>query len=279
MTSTTIIAVFERGYIIDRDALQEYTRTTQAGGASPITQGNESTLTNGEVLAKFLETVDGDINVITIVGAAGAEPRNQERTDKPPSRVRGAWPHPTADAYMSPRSRSIAAARATSRQRGGWILVGYLAGAAGAEPRNQERIDKPPSRVRGARPHPTGGASMPPRSRSTAAVRATSRPIDPPGRPHTTTTTPPACVRACGRACAGAQYAAAGGPPRATELATSEQVRLVRAGSSRELARRARREGGEEEHQHHHTTRVRTCVRSTSRTRQETDGSRHSTGV
>ena len=57
--------------------------------------------------------------------------KNQERTDKPPSRVRGARPHPTADVSLSPRSRSIAAARATSRQRGGcWILVGSLLRAA-----------------------------------------------------------------------------------------------------------------------------------------------------
>ena len=190
-----------------------------------------------------------------LAGAAGAEPRNQEQTDKPSSRARGARPHPTEDASMSPRSRSIAAARATSRQRGVWIFVGYLAGAVGAEPRNQERTDKPPSCVRGARPHPTGGASMPPRSRSTAAVRATSRPIS--QATHHNTTRVRACLRTCVR-----RYAAAGGPPRATELATSEQVRLARAGPSRELARRAQREGGEE-HQHHHTTRVRTCVRST----------------
>ena len=59
MTST-MITVFERSYKIDKDALQEYGRTTQAGGVSPIIQGNENELTNGAVLAKFLKTVDGD---------------------------------------------------------------------------------------------------------------------------------------------------------------------------------------------------------------------------
>ena len=57
-----MITVFERSYKIDKDAaLQEYGRTTQAGGVSPIIQGNENKLTNGAIPAKFLETVDGDV--------------------------------------------------------------------------------------------------------------------------------------------------------------------------------------------------------------------------
>ena len=60
------------------------------------------------------------------------------------------------------------------RARGG-VGPRWVAGAVGAELRDQERTDKPPSRVRGARPHPTTGASMPLRSHSTAAARATSR--------------------------------------------------------------------------------------------------------
>ena len=55
-----MITVFERSYKIDKGALEEYGRTTQAGGVSPIIQGNENKLTNGVVLAKFLEAVDGD---------------------------------------------------------------------------------------------------------------------------------------------------------------------------------------------------------------------------
>ena len=58
------------------------------------------------------------------VWCEGRSPENQERTGKPPSRVRGARPHLTAGASTPPRSHSTAAARATSRQRrgGGWIL-------------------------------------------------------------------------------------------------------------------------------------------------------------
>ena len=96
---------------------------------------------------------------------------------------------------------------------------------------------------------------MPPRSRSTAAVRATSRPI--PRATHHSTTRVRACLRTCVRRCA----ARSRRRPAASDR-VRHQVRLVRAGPSRELARRARREGSEE-HQHHHTTRVRTCVRST----------------
>ena len=70
-------------------------------------------------------------------------------------------------------------------------------GAAGAEPRNQERTDKLSSRVRGARPHLTADACMPPRSRSTAAARATSRPI--PQATHHTTRVRCACLRTCVR--------------------------------------------------------------------------------
>ena len=74
MTSTMII-VFERSYKIDKDALQEYGRTTQAGGVSPIIQGNENKLTNGAVLAKFLETVDGD-------GVCRVEYRHSKKYDE-----------------------------------------------------------------------------------------------------------------------------------------------------------------------------------------------------
>ena len=167
-----------------------------------------------------------------VAGAAGAELRDQERTDKPPSRVRGARPHPTADVSLSPRSRSIAAARATSRQRGGWILVGYLAGAAGAEPRNQERTDKPRPACAARGPIPR---EAPPCRRARAPPPLCMRHPAPSPRPHTTG--PPTCVRACGRACAGAQHAAAaGGPPRATEFATRP--------ASSEQAHRAIQRGG-----------------------------------
>ena len=40
MTSTTMTKVFERNYKIDAELLQEYMRTTQAGGVSLIIQGN-----------------------------------------------------------------------------------------------------------------------------------------------------------------------------------------------------------------------------------------------
>ena len=55
-----MIAVFDRSYKIDKGALEEYGRTTRAGVVSPIIQGNANEQTNGAVLAKFLETVDGD---------------------------------------------------------------------------------------------------------------------------------------------------------------------------------------------------------------------------
>ena len=70
-----MITVFERSYKIDKDALQEYGRTTQAGGVSPIIQGNENKLTNGAVLAKFLETVDGD-------GVCRVEYRHSKKYDE-----------------------------------------------------------------------------------------------------------------------------------------------------------------------------------------------------
>ena len=60
-------------------------------------------------------------------------------------------------------------------------------------------LPQAPSRVRGARLNPTGGASMPSRSRSTAAVHATSRPI-PRATHHRTTHVPRACVLADVRA-------------------------------------------------------------------------------
>ena len=133
---------------------------------------------------------------------------------------------------MPPRSRSIAAARATSRQRGGWILVGYLAGAAGAEPRNQERTDKPRPACAARGPIPR---EAPPCRRARAPPPLCMRHPAPSPRPHTTG--PPTCVRACGRACAGAQHAAAaGGPPRATEFATRP--------ASSEQAHRAIQRGG-----------------------------------
>ena len=158
---------------------------------------------------------------------------------------------------MSPRSRSIAAARATSRQPpttrggGGGSALGGWRGRSGAQRPGADR--QAPSRVRGARPHPTGGASMPPRLRSTAAVHATSRPI--PQATHHRTTHVRACLRTCVRRCA----ARSSRRRPASSDRVRHQVRLVRAGPSREPARRARRKGGEE-HQHHHTTRVRTCV-------------------
>ena len=49
MTSK-MITVFERSYKIDKDALEEYGRTTQAGGVSPIIQGNANEKTNGAVI-------------------------------------------------------------------------------------------------------------------------------------------------------------------------------------------------------------------------------------
>ena len=52
--------VFERSYTIDAEPLQEYMRTTQAGGVAPIIQGNANELTNGATLQKFLKTVDVD---------------------------------------------------------------------------------------------------------------------------------------------------------------------------------------------------------------------------
>ena len=53
--------VFERNYKIDAKPLQEYMRTTQAGGVSPIIQGNANEQTNGAIIHKFLKTVDGGI--------------------------------------------------------------------------------------------------------------------------------------------------------------------------------------------------------------------------
>ena len=97
---------------------------------------------------------------------------------------------------------------------------------------------------------------MPPRSRSTAAVHATSRPI--PQATHHRTTHVRACLRTCVRRCA----ARSSRRRPASSDRVRHQARLVRAGPSRDPARRARRKGGEE-HQHHHTTRVRTCVRIT----------------
>ena len=131
---------------------------------------------------------------------------------------------------------------------GGWR------GRSGAQRPGADR--QAPSLVRGARPHPTGGASMPPRSRSTAAVHATSRPI--PQATHHRTTHVRACLRTCVRRCA----ARSSRRRPASSDRVRHQARLVRAGPSRDPARRARRKGGEE-HQHHHTTRVRTCVRIT----------------
>ena len=128
---------------------------------------------------------------------------------------------------------------------GGWR------GRSGAQRPGADR--QAPSLVRGARPHPTGGASMPPRSRSPAAVHATSRPPSP--RPHTTG--PPTCVRACGRACAGAQHAAAaGGPPRAAEFAT-------RSASSEQVHRASQRGGrGGREARNTSTTTPPACARA-----------------
>ena len=73
--SSTMITVFERSYKIDRDALQEYGRTTQAGAVSPIIQGNANEKTNGAILAKFLETVDGD-------GVCRVEYRNSKQHEE-----------------------------------------------------------------------------------------------------------------------------------------------------------------------------------------------------
>ena len=53
--------VFERSYRIDAGPLHEYRRTTQAGAVSPIIQGNTNEKTNGAILQKFLNTVDGDV--------------------------------------------------------------------------------------------------------------------------------------------------------------------------------------------------------------------------
>ena len=91
----------------------------------------------------------------------------------------------------------------------------------------------PAPRARGARPHPTAHTPIPPRSRSTAAARATSRPI-PQARPPS----PPACVRlACAACIRGAACAAA----RRAASACCARACLCRFSCAQARGRRTRR--------------------------------------
>ena len=69
-------------------------------------------------------------------------------------------------------------------------------GGRARQERNPETRSGQTPRARGPRPHPTADAPMPPRSRSIAAARATSRPI-----PKTTPPSPPACCVRLACAC------------------------------------------------------------------------------
>ena len=77
----------------------------------------------------------------------------------PPSLVRGAWPHPTADVSLSPRSHSTAAARATSRQPpttrggGGGSALGGWRGRSGAQRPGADRQAPVPRARRTAPSH------------------------------------------------------------------------------------------------------------------------------
>ena len=107
------------------------------------------------------------------------------------------------------------------------------AAAGGAEPRNQERTDKPPPRARGAQSHPTADAPMPPRSRSTAAARTTSRPT-----PQATPPSPPAAyVRL---ACAACMRSAACAAARRAASACCARACLCRFACAQARGRRTR---------------------------------------
>jgi hypothetical protein len=156
-------------------------------------------------------------------GRSGAQRPGADRQAPVPRAWRAAPPHgrrlPVAAFALHRRCAcDIPPARGLDPR---WVF-GWR-GRSGAQKPGADR--QAPSRVRGARPHPTGGASMPPRSRSTAAVHATSRPI--PQATHHRTTHVRACLRTCVRRCAARSSR--------RRPASSDRGRLRRAGPPRPI--------------------------------------------
>ena len=144
------------------------------------------------------------------------------------------------DRYATARRSSTRRARSAARRRAARRRAPRAAAADAEEARGQLRAPKAKISAR------TPTRSQKPRRRDRAAQLDAPRPSRSPTRRGST---PRA---ACGRrrcrrsqrpvgAYVRAQHAAAGagGPPRTTELASSEQARRVRSGPSRELRRTA----------------------------------------